>query len=93
MKQYEECGYVVGPSAFPSRGAKDAARKMPQLKWPEPRARHKSAMTVRDDGLTEEDETEEQKVEYAPEGKLRHFQTPTQALEVPVQQQLVGKPA
>ena len=49
MKQYEECGYVVDPSKLPSRGAKAATKKMPHQKWPEPRAKHKGAMTVFDD--------------------------------------------
>lgn len=68
MNHYEECGYVVDPSKFPSKGAKAAARSMPQHLWPEPRSKSKEQ--------GDEDEDEEQQIMLAAEaleGDLREF--------------------
>ena len=82
VENYEECEYFVDPSNFPSRAAKAAARRMPQLEWPKPR--HKKAGSVSDEGEETEEHTVEQ-VTHDPEGKLQHFQTPTKSLKVPVE--------
>lgn len=93
MTHYEDCGYVVDPSTFPSIRAKAAVRKMPQQKWPETRARHKSAGTVSEElQKEEEEETEEQQIILAAEAmedNLRQF-LQTQAEEMTEQ---VSRPA
>ena len=74
MQSYEECDYIVDPRNFPSRAAKAAVRRMPQLKWPKLQAQHKKASSVSEEWQMEEGEdTEEQMVEqvtHAPGGRL-----------------------
>lgn len=93
MQHYEDCKYVVDPSTFPSRGAKAAVKKMPQQKWPEPRARREKAETVSEEWQKEEEEeTDEQLIILAAEAmedNLRQF-LQTQAEEMAEQ---VSRPA
>ena len=68
VNHYEKCGYVVDPSKFPSKGAKAAARSMPQHLWPETRSKAKKQ--------EEDDGDEEQQIMLAAEaleGDLREF--------------------
>ena len=71
VNHYERCGYVVDPSKFPSKGAKAAARSMPQYSWPEPRSKPKK------EGEDDEDEVQQIMLAAAAaealEGDLREF--------------------